>query len=596
MEILCGENLSFKYLEGEKDAISKLNFTINKGEFVVIMGESGCGKSTLLKMIKSELLPAGQESGRLLYKGQEIEEVEERTKVSEIGFVMQNVDAQIVTDRVYHELAFVLESLSYKTEEIRLKVGEMASYFGIEDLFRKKTDELSGGEKQLVNLASVMVTGPELLLLDEPTSKLDHIAASEFISTLHKINVELGTTIVLVEHRLEEVFSIADRVMLMEEGKLLAFDKPRQVGKFLVNHKMIAGAPKAVVLYKEMPIPEENCPLNVKEGKEYIRDNFSNTKNIFEPEAFCIKNKLGQKKKSNIEIKNKEISVSNAKITKSTNNLSNKDKAYNKGNVSGEKILELKDIWFRYEKEESDVLRGVNLSVAKGEVFSLLGGNGAGKSTLFSVICGLQKPYRGKVLIDKLNIRKYKDKDFYGKKICMLPQEPINVFFKTQVYEDYIDVLDSSFSLKEKESKIKKVADTLKIEGLVKKHPYDLSGGELQKCAIGKLLLLEPEIILLDEPTKGIDGCGKEELVKIIHQLKEKKVTVVTVTHDVEFAADISDRCGMLFDGEILAVETPHNFFGKNNFYTTAVNRMSKDIYDNVIKLEELVWMIKENM
>lgn len=572
MEILCGEDLSFKYLEGEKDAISRLNFTINKGEFVVIMGESGCGKSTLLKMIKSELLPAGQESGRLLYKGQEIEEVEERTKVSEIGFVMQNVDAQIVTDRVYHELAFVLESLSYKTEEIRLKVGEMASYFGIEDLFRKKTNELSGGEKQLVNLASVMVTGPELLLLDEPTSKLDPIAASEFISTLHKINVELGTTIVLVEHRLEEVFSIADRVMLMEEGKLLAFDKPRQVGKFLVNHKMIAGAPKAVVLYKEMPIPEVNCPLNVKEGKEYIRDNFSNTKNIFEPEVFSIKNKLGQKKKSNIETKNKEISVSD------------------------EKILELKDIWFRYEKEERDVLRGVNLSVAKGEVFSLLGGNGAGKSTLFSAICGLQKPYRGKVLIDKLNIRKYKDKDFYGKKICMLPQEPINVFFKTQVYEDYIDVLDSSLSLEEKESKIKKAADTLKIEGLMKKHPYDLSGGELQKCAIGKLLLLEPEIILLDEPTKGIDGCGKEELVKIIHQLKEKKVTVVTVTHDVEFAADISDRCGMLFDGEILAVETPHNFFGKNNFYTTAVNRMSKDIYDNVIKLEELVWMIKENM
>lgn len=551
MEILCGENLSFKYLEGEKDAISRLNFTINKGEFVVIMGESGCGKSTLLKMIKSELLPAGQESGRLLYKGQEIEEVEERTKVSEIGFVMQNVDAQIVTDRVYHELAFVLESLSYKTEEIRLKVGEMASYFGIEDLFRKKTDELSGGEKQLVNLASVMVTGPELLLLDEPTSKLDPIAASEFISTLHKINVELGTTIVLVEHRLEEVFSIADRVMLMEEGKLLAFDKPRKVGKFLVNHKMIAGAPKAVALYKEMPIPEVNCPLNVKEGKEYIRNNFSNTKkNITEKQE----------------------------------------------NVSSEKILELKDIWFRYEKEESDVLRGVNLSVAKGEVFSLLGGNGAGKSTLFSVICGLQKPYRGKVLIDKLNIRKYKDKDFYGKKICMLPQEPINVFFKTQVYEDYIDVLDSSLSLEEKESKIKKAADTLKIEGLMKKHPYDLSGGELQKCAIGKLLLLEPEIILLDEPTKGIDGCGKEELVKIIHQLKEKKVTVVTVTHDVEFAADISDRCGMLFDGEILAVETPHNFFGKNNFYTTAVNRMSKDIYDNVIKLEELVWMIKENM
>lgn len=555
MEILRGEDLSFRYADEEREAISKLNFKINKGEFVIVMGESGCGKSTLLKMIKNELLPSGKSSGNLLYKGKKIDEIDDKTKVSEIGFVMQNVEAQIVTDRVYHELAFVLESLSYKTEEIRLKVAEMASYFGIERLFRKKTDELSGGEKQLVNLASAMVTGPELLLLDEPTSKLDPIAASEFISTLHKINVELGTTIILVEHRLEEVFSIADKVMFLEEGKLVSFDKPRETGKILMNHKMIAAVPKAIALYKEVPVTTAMCPINVKEGKAYIKDNFKISKSTFEYEK-------------------------NDKELKTEDNI----------------ILELKDVWFRYKKDETDVLRGVKLSVNKGEVFSLLGGNGAGKSTLFSIICGLKKPYRGKVLIDGINIRKYKDYEFYGKKICMLPQEPINVFFKTDLYEDYIDILDKNLAQDEKKEKIEKVTDILGINHLMKKHPYDLSGGELQKCAIGKILLLEPEIILLDEPTKGIDGCGKAELENIISDLKEKGKTIITVTHDVEFAADISDRCGMLFDGEILATASPHKFFSKNNFYTTAVNRMSKNIYENVIKLEELVWMIKENM
>lgn len=557
MEILRGENLSFQYFDEDLKAIFNLNFVINKGDFVVVMGESGCGKSTLLKMIRNELLPKGKIEGNIYYKGKDINEIDARTKVSNIGFVMQNVEAQIVTDRVYHELAFVLESLSYKTEEIRLKVAEMASYFGIETLFRKKTDELSGGEKQLVNLASVMVSGPDILLLDEPTSKLDPIAANEFINTLKKINVELGTTIILVEHRLEEVFSLADKVMFLEKGRIVAFDKPREVGKVLINHKMINAAPISIALYKEICINEKTCPINVKEGKEYLKDNFSNSKCM----TFCEENYY-----SNYEANNKH------------------------------KILELKDIWFRYEKNEKDILRSVNLSVKRGEIFSLMGGNGAGKSTLFSIICGLNKPYRGKVVIDKKNIRKYKDSELLGKIICMLPQEPINVFFKTDIYEDYLDILDDNLSKEEKDEKIREVAAWLNIEKLLKKHPYDLSGGELQKCAIAKIMLLNPQIILLDEPTKGIDGCYKLELVRLLKELKRKGVTILNVTHDVEFAASISDRCAMLFDGEIIAVARTHDFFATNNFYTTAVKRMAKNIYENVINIEELVWMIKENM
>lgn len=559
MEILRGENLSFKYAGGEGNAISDVSFSINEGELIVVMGESGCGKTTLLKLIKKEMIPAGEKRGSIYYKQTKIEDMDERTSVADIGFVMQKVEAQIVTDKVYHELAFVLESLSYKTEEIRIKVGEMASYFGIQGLFRKKTDELSGGEKQLLNLASVMVTSPKILILDEPTSQLDPIAASDFIATLKKLNKELGLTIILVEHRLEEVFSIADRIMVMEKGKLVSFDTPSNTGKFLSSHKMLAGAPKAVVLYKEMKGIGGECPVNVKEGREYILKNFDN-------EIRAVKD---------YDIK--------AEASNGTGDIE-------------ENAIELKNVWFRYHKEEKDILRGINLTVKRGEVFTLLGGNGTGKSTTLSIISGLRKHYRGKVLINGRKIKDFKRNELYRENLSLLPQDPVTVFVKSEVYSDYADILKAHEIKNNIDERINEVAEMLGISKLLHKHPYDLSGGEQQKCAIGKILLIMPKIILLDEPTKGIDGCGKEELINIVRLLKDKGITVVIVTHDVEFAADVSDSCGLLFDGEILAKALPKEFFARNNFYTTAVNRMTRDIYENVITLKELVWIIKENM
>lgn len=559
MEILRGENLSFKYAGGKDNAISDVSFSINEGEFIVVMGESGCGKTTLLRLIKKEMIPAGEKNGSIYYKQTKVEDMDERSAVADIGFVMQKVETQIVTDRVYHELAFVLESLSYKTEEIRIKVGEMASYFGIQGLFRKRTDELSGGEKQLLNLASVMVTSPKLLILDEPTSQLDPIAASDFIATLKKLNKEFGLTIILVEHRLEEVFSIADRIMVMEEGKIIYFDTPSNTGKYLSNHKMLKGAPKAVMLYKEMEGIGGKCPVNVKEGREYILKNFNN--------------KIRSFKEINIE-----------------------EEAFLGVENINENAIELKNVWFRYHKEEKDILRGINLTVKKGEVFTLLGGNGTGKSTTLSVISGLKKHYRGKVLINGRKIKDFKRNELYRENLSLLPQDPVTVFVKSEVYSDYVDILKAHEIKGNIDERIDEVAKMLGICELLHKHPYDLSGGEQQKCAIGKILLIMPKIILLDEPTKGIDGCGKEELIKIVGLLKNRGITVVIVTHDVEFAADISDSCGLLFDGEILAKASPKDFFAKNNFYTTAVNRMSRDIYEDVITLKELVWIIKENM
>ena len=577
MEILRGENLGFKYasLENQSEyAIKDINFSVISGDFVVIMGESGCGKTTLLKMMKKEMTPSGERIGKLVFDGQDVAEMSDRDSVSRIGYVMQKPEEQIVTDKVYHELAFVLESLSYKTDEIRIKVGEIANYFGIEKLFRSNTTDLSGGEKQIINLASVMVTSPDVLILDEPTSQLDPIAASEFISTLTKINKELGLTIILVEHRLEDVFSIADKVILMEKGKIICEDTPKNVGKFLSTHKMIAGAPKSVVLYKETKLSED-CPVSVKEGRDYI--------------VKCgIENKIDVDSFRNMsqEIKDKNIEVNETiHSTEEMKKILKEDKD----------IISAKGIWFRYEKDGEDVLRDLSISIKEGEIYSLLGGNGSGKSTLLSILSGVNRAYKGKISIDGKKIRDYKGNSLYRNMLNLLPQDPSTVFVKSKVIDDYIDILKAHEISDKKviDEKIQEVADLLSISHLLERHPYDLSGGEQQRCALGKLLILSPKILLLDEPTKGIDGLGKENMIRILKDLKQKGITILIVTHDVEFAAEASDRCGMLFDGEIISSAVPNEFFRRNNFYTTAVNRMCRGIYDDVIYLDELVEIIK---
>lgn len=577
MEILRGENLGFKYasLENQSEyAIKDINFSVNSGEFVVIMGESGCGKTTLLKMMKKEMTPSGERIGKIVFDGQDVAEMSDRDSVSRIGYVMQKPEEQIVTDKVYHELAFVLESLSYKTDEIRIKVGEIANYFGIEKLFRSNTTDLSGGEKQIINLASVMVTSPDVLILDEPTSQLDPIAASEFISTLAKINKELGLTIILVEHRLEDVFSIADKVILMEKGRIICEDTPKNVGKFLSTHKMIAGAPKSVVLYKETKLSED-CPVSVKEGRDYIvKCGIENKKDV---DSF---------RDMSQEIKDKNIEVNETiHSTEEMKKIQKEDKD----------IISAKGIWFRYEKDGEDVLRDLSISIKEGEIYSLLGGNGSGKSTLLSILSGVNRAYKGKISIDGKKIRDYKGNSLYRNMLNLLPQDPSTVFVKSKVIDDYIDILKAHEISDKKviDEKIQEVADLLSISHLLERHPYDLSGGEQQRCALGKLLILSPKILLLDEPTKGIDGLGKENMIRILKDLKQKGITILIVTHDVEFAAEASDRCGMLFDGEIISSAVPNEFFRRNNFYTTAVNRMCRGIYDDVIYLDELVEIIK---
>lgn len=537
MEAFVIKDLSFTYPNG-KTALSNVNLQINSGEFVCLCGSSGCGKTTLLKMLKPALSPQGKCSGKISFFETPIESLTDREQASRIGYVLQDVENQIVTDKVWHELAFGLESLGVKSDEIRKRVAEMAAFFGISDWFHKDVRKLSGGQKQLLNLASVMVMQPEVLILDEPTSQLDPIAAGEFLKILDKINKEFSTTVILSEHRLEEVFSMVDRVVVMDEGKIVSDGAPKTVAKELIDkrHSMSLALPTPAKVYSALEQGVE-FPLTVREGKRWLYN-------------YAKKNQPDMR-------------------------LIPDDKERSK-----DKYIELENVWFRYEKNAPDVLKGLNLRIGKGEIFSVLGGNGSGKTTMLSLICGINSPYRGKVTIDG---KKLKDiKNLYTEIIGLLPQDPKLLFSKNKVRKELNEITADKQLMEE-------YVDLCGIGHCLDSHPYDLSGGEQQRVALCKVLMKDPDILLLDEPTKGFDAFFKNEFREVLFDLKKRGKTVILVSHDVEFCAEVSDCCSMIFDGSITVSATPREFFCKNHFYTTSANRMARTVASNALTAEDII-------
>lgn len=550
------KNLTFLYPTTDKEALSDVNIKIERGEYITLCGKSGSGKTTLMRHLKTVLTPHGKHTGEVFFEGKPICEVDLREQSAKIGYVMQNPDNQIVTDKVWHELAFGLEGLGCDQKTMRLRVAEMASYFGIQTWFHKNTKDLSGGQKQLLNLASIMAMQPSVLILDEPTSQLDPIAAADFLNTVRKINLELGTTIIISEHRLEEVFPSADRVVVMDEGRIIADDAPKNIGERLKdeNNDMFVSLPSPVQIFYGIK-SKFNCPLTVREGRNWLTQMFNK----------------------------KDLKI---------DSLPDREEFFE----TDAPAVELKDVWFRYEKELPDVLKGVSLKVPKGELFAIVGGNATGKSTTLKAICDICKPYRGKVIINGKKVGKYKPSELFEGCLAMLPQDPKNLFVKNTVKEDLIEMLSGKkISMEEKERLINRAAGDCEITKLLSSHPYDLSGGEEQRAALAKVLLCEPGILLLDEPTKGIDNFFKLKLAEILKRLKEKGVTIIMVSHDVEFCARYADSVSMFFDGSVITTNTPSRFFSENSFYTTAANRMSRHLFKNAITNEDVIKLCQMN-
>ena len=542
------QDLTFSYAAAKgRHSLENVSLSIEQGEFLVLCGASGSGKSTLLRQLKAVLTPSGKRSGEVLFHGVPLSQVSDRDQAAKIGFVMQNPDDQIVTDKVWHELAFGLESLGCDQKTMRARVAEMACYFGIQDWFHRDVATLSGGQKQLLNLASIMAMQPEVLILDEPTSQLDPIAASDFLNTVRKINMELGTTVLITEHRLEDIFPYADRAVVMDDGRILADDTPSRVGQLLFarNHPMFTAMPTPVRVFYGAGCSGES-PLTVRQGRSWLSREF--------PEA---------PEKNTVPAPALPEEVENP-------------------------ALVLKELWFRYEKDSPDILRGVSAEVPAGSLYAILGGNGAGKSTTLKAISGICRPYRGKITLFGKPMEKYKTSELFRDCLAMLPQDPKSLFVKKTVREELEEMTKDA-------SAVSEIARLCQIESLLGSHPYDLSGGEQQRAALAKVLLTKPRLLLLDEPTKGIDCFFKETFAKILADLKAQGITVVMVSHDVEFCARYADVVAMFFDGQILTADTPRRFFGANSFYTTAAHRMSRHVFDGAVTAEDVIALYRKN-
>lgn len=529
MELLEAEDLSFQYATAQSECLKEISFQLKKGEFVLLFGETGCGKSTLLKQWKPSICPSGKRSGNVRFEGESVQKIKQREEASYIGYVSQNPDNQIVTDKVWHELAFTLKNLGYKEQEIRKRVAEIAVFFGISSWFHKSIKELSGGQKQILNLASVMIAKPKLLLLDEPTSQLDPIATENFMNLLGRIHSEMGITILLTEHRLEQAYAKADRCMVLEHGRLICLDTVEATAEYLYRERKNAFS--LLPLQARLPILlKENCSIRtIGEAKHFL-------------EANCTGGKLEWKE----EEKQK-----------------------------GECLVSLKNIWFRYDKNGEDVLRDFSLNIYQNDFLAIVGANGQGKSTFLQITAGILKAYKGKIVLAGQG-RKRKEQTV---KLALLPQNPQSLFLKSTVREDLRSIA----------YEIDWVVERLHLEDLLDKHPYDLSGGQQQMVAFAKVLLTKPNLLLLDEPTKGVDMLKKKELGKLLKELNQEGMTIVLVSHDVDFCAAYAKTVGMLFDGVITSMGERHEFFMDQYFYTTTCLKICREVYEGMVVEEEVL-------
>lgn len=531
MAIFEIKDLTFTYPAGKEPVLENVDLTIEENEFVLLCGRTGSGKSTLLRNMKPVIAPHGSRNGKVLFRGTETVNLDNRTQVEKIGYVFQNPDNQIVTDKVWHELAFGLENLGYETDAIRARVAEMASFFGIQTWFEKDISELSGGQKQLLNLAAVMVMQPDVLILDEPTAQLDPIAVTDFLNTVKKINREIGTTVIISEHNTEEIATFADRILVVENREV------RELSDGDAIAQILPVAAQTYQMFRQKDLPAgDRCPMSTGEGRRWLSGIVSG-------------------------LKISETVIADAGLD------------HNEKKPS----VEAKNIWFRYERNGEDVIRGMSFSAYSGEVTAIVGGNGTGKTTALKIIAGVKRQYRGKLRTT-------------GGQIGMLIQNPQDIFSEESVRAELEKVEGIP------QEKIDTVIALLELADILDRHPYDISGGEQERVALAEVLLIEPDILLLDEPTKGLDSHFRKKLAHTLEMLKSRGMTIIMVSHDLEFAARYADRCAMFFNGQITASGTPGTFFSKNDFYTTTASKISRKWYANAILPEDIVSLTEANM
>lgn len=529
--------LTYYYPEEKHETIKDINIEIYKGEIVFICGNSGSGKSTLAKCITGSIpnFYGGTISGDVFINGKSIGKMSHNERASEVTMVFQDPERQLMMNKVHREIAFGLENVGVLEKEIKRRVWEALQFSNILNLAYRDISTLSGGQKQKVAITSAIAYMPKCIILDEPTSQLDPAAAEEVVDLIKKINEELGITIIIIEQRINRWFDIADKVVIMNKGNVEFCDKRQE----LYNSKNI---------YLNSFLPS------------YLKA--SKLLNIIEmPKGFKDARNLVNK----ISINIKELDE------KSFNNIINK------------KItMEIKNLRCSYES--IDAIKNFNISICKGEFIGILGANGAGKSTLLKAMMGLVK-YSGSIKLDNKEVKKYNLKDL-AKKVGYVSQNPNDYISRETVYDEIKFTLDNH-GLKNYD-KIDEVLRSLNIYELKGKNPRDISGGERQRVAIASILVLEPDIILLDEPTRGLDQEAKASLGDMLKKLNDKGKTIILITHDVEFSAEYCRKFVLMFDGEIVSEGNISEVLANGIYYTTSLNKMFRHLNNNIFILNQL--------
>lgn len=474
MEALKLSDFGFAYTNADP-TFSNLNLSIEAGELVILVGATGIGKTTLMRNLKPEIAPVGTRSGRAEVFGKELRFAQDVEPDPQVGYVFQDPDNQIVCDTVWHELAFGLENLGLDSNTMHVRVAEVAHFFGIEPWMHRACAELSGGQKQMLNLAAVLAMQPRLLLLDEPTAQLDPVAEKNFLHALFRINRELGITVIVSTH-----------------------------------------TPEAIVDYAT------SCIRLGSDGLEFA------DMSVF---------------------KQKGDADGQLRLTGSALGTDAKD------------VVMLDEVFFAYSRDARPVLRDANLRVKQGSIHAVLGGNGSGKSTMLQLIANVHRPQHGKLRNTLLDSQ------------ALLPQNPKTLFVCDTVAEE----------LAEWEQRCRytpaETAEMIEKYGLstqVNQHPYDLSGGQQQKLAFAKLMLTKPQLLMLDEPTKGLDGATRLDIAHTLRRYCDDGGSVILSTHDLAFVQAVADTVSLVFDGEIACTVPCADFFGENLFYVPLFDEFSR--------------------
>lgn len=550
------KNFSFYYGDAKKPALNNINLEIGDGEFVLVTGPSGGGKSSLCRCLNG-LIPhfyGGKVKGQIRVQGLSVLRRSTKDMATKVGMVFQDPESQLTAMDVEREISFGMENLGFPRELMAKRLEESLDTIGIAHLRYRQIHELSGGEKQKVAIASVLALHPDILVLDEPTSELDPKGAEEVLSVVERLNDELGLTIVLIEHRLERVGQFIDRMIMVDNGEIVASGDPRQVMSSEKPEEIGVGTPPIIRLVrglKNKGVEIEKVPLTVKEGRSMLDDIFRNAS------------------------------------TKP---------AWHDKKQKGKLLMQTNKLWHAYP-DGITALRDVNLSFYQGEFVAIMGRNASGKTTFIKHLNALLKPTKGEIIVSGVDTRKVTVAEL-SRMVGFVFQNPNDHLFADSV-EDEIAFTLKSIGVEGKSviSRVDEMLEQFKITEYRKQYPRYLSGGERQRVALASVIVAKPKILILDEPTRGMDYRLKTELMNFLNEYRKDGNIVIMVTHDVEIVAEYTDRVVFLSEGRVIVDDYKRKVLANALLFSPQMNRLVQafekyDVPQDILTADEALEFI----